>query len=216
MVSGDWQPNGVSRVSGGVEGTFERDLFLRVGGQLPFSDNQVGGLTGFTAGAGFRIEQFQLDYAFVPDGDLGTSHRLSVGYEFPNSTPIFPKPVTVMAAPVTVQAPPVTVVATPQPTPVAVQGTPRSKVEVQFELPGESLPGVGDAQAVSLIGPYEKAARDNPGDNRAWRNLGVAYLKAGQPALGIQCLEQALRLDPADQALKKWLDVYKLKHPAKP
>jgi tetratricopeptide (TPR) repeat protein len=89
-------------------------------------------------------------------------------------------------------------------------------VEVQFELPGESLPGVGDAQAVSLIGPYEKAARDNPGDNRAWRNLGVAYLKAGQPALGIQCLEQALRLDPADQALKKWLDVYKLKHPAKP
>ena len=60
---------------------------------------------------------FLLDYAFVPYGDLGTTHRISVGYEFPDQVPIPPKPVTVMSNPVTVQAPPVTVVATVQPTP---------------------------------------------------------------------------------------------------
>jgi hypothetical protein len=215
LLEGDWQPNGVSRVLGGLEGIIERDFFVRLGGQLPFSDNQVGGLTGFTAGAGFRVDQVRLDYAFVPNGDLGTSHRVSVGYEFPNPTPIPPKPVTVVA-PVTVIAPPVTVVATPVATPMPAATTPKSKVEVQFELPGENLPAKADTQAASMIGPYEKAAQANPGDSKAWRNLGVAYLKAGQTALGVQCLEQSLRLNPADTALKKWLDDYKAKHSTNP
>lgn len=216
LVMGDWQPEGVSRISGGLEGRIERDFFLRVGYQGSMSDNQVGGLTGLTAGAGFRIEQFQLDYAFVPDGDLGTSHRVSVGYEFPNPTPIPSKPVTVTAPPVTVQGPPVTVVATPPPTPVAVQGPPKSKVEIHFELPGAGAPVTVDARAASLVSVYEKAAQAAPADSRAWKNLGIAYLRAGKTALGLQCLDQALRLNPADQALKKWLDDYRTKHPQVP
>jgi hypothetical protein len=149
-----------------------------------------------------------LDYAFVPYGDLGTSHRVSVGYEFPNPTPVVSKPVTVLA-------PPVTVVATPQPLPVTA-GAPKSKVEVRFELPSAGGTPTAEAQAPSLVGPYEKAAQENPGDSRAWRKLGIVYLRTGQSALGIQCLEQALRLNPSDLELRKWLDDYHAKHPSKP
>ena len=215
-ASGDWQPNGVSRIQGGLEGAFAKDYFLRLGYQGVLQDNQINGLTGFTAGAGLRIEQFRLDYAFVPYGDLGTSHRVSVGYEFPNPTPVAPKPVTVISSPVTVQAPPVTVMATVVPTPAAATGPSKSKVEVLFDLPGQGAVSIGNSQASNLVSPYEKAAQANPNDTRAWRNLGIVYLRTGQTALGVQCLEQALRLNPSDQVLKKWLDDYHAAHPTPP
>jgi len=214
LLSGDWEPSGVSRIQGGLEGTFAGNYFLRLGYQGALTDNQIGGLTGFTAGAGLRLGPFQLDYAFVPYGDLGASHRVSVGYEFTNPTPVVPKPVTVLTAPVTVQAPPVTVVATAVPTPVAASGPPRSKVEVLFALPGTGgTPTPGNSQGSTLLAPYEKAAQDNPTDSRAWRNLGIMYLRTGQNALGVQCLEQALRLNPGDAVLKQWLDAYRAQHP---
>ncbi|HJT24811.1 MAG TPA: tetratricopeptide repeat protein, partial [bacterium] len=212
LLSGDWEPSGVSRIQGGLEGTFARDYFLRLGYQGVLQDNQINGLTGFTAGAGLRIEQFRLDYAFVPYGDLGTSHRISLGYEFPNPTPVAPKPVTVISSPVTVQAPPVTVVATPAPTPVAA-GQAKTKVEVLFDLPGKGSVPSGNAQASTLVAAYEKAAQLNPNDSRAWKNLGIVYLQTGQSALGLQCLEQAFRLNPGDTALKQWLEDYRAKHP---
>ena len=208
LLVGDWEFNGASRIQGGLEGTIERDYSLRVGYQAVLTDNQIGGLTGFTAGAGVRVGLFQLDYAFVPYGDLGTSHRVSVEYEFPNPTPVISKPVTVLS-------PPVTVVATPQPVPVA-PGTPKSKVEVRFELPSGAGTPNSDGQASTLVGFYEKAARENPGDSRAWRKLGIVYLRTGQSALGIQCLEQALRLSPGDLELRRWLENYHSQHPLKP
>jgi hypothetical protein len=152
-----------------------------------------------------------MDYAFVPNGDLGTSHRVSVGYEFPNPTPVVVKPVTIMA-PVTVQGPPVTVVATPVPS----TGPSKSKVQVLFDLPGSTITPAAQTQAAIPMAAYEKAAQQNPGDSRVWRNLGIVYLRAGKEALGVQCLEQALRLNPNDLVLKKWLDDYRTQHPHKP
>jgi Tetratricopeptide repeat len=216
LLAGDWEPNGVSRIQGGLEGTLEGKYFLRVGYQGTLENNQIEGLTGFTAGAGLRIGRIQLDYAFVPYGDLGTSHRVSVGYEFPNPTPVVSRPVTVMASPLTVQAAPVTVMLTPTPGPATVPGPPKSNVEVQFELGGASAPVTVAAGSSTLVAPYEKAVQKNPGDSRAWRNLGIIYLKTGQTALGIQSLEQALRLNPDDQVLKQWLEDYLAKHPDTP
>jgi hypothetical protein len=215
LVTGDWEPNGVSRIQGGLEGTIERDYFLRVGYQGALADNQIGGLTGFTAGGGLKIGCFQLDYAFVPYGDLGTSHRISVGYEFPNPTPVPVKPVTVMTSPVTVQAAPVTVVATPQPVPVPA-GPPKSKVEVLFELPGTTSTPPTAVQTPALAAPYEKAVQDNPQNPLAWRYLGIIYLRSGQTAQGLQCLDQALRLNPNDLALRQWLINYRINHPNNP
>ena len=72
LAGSDQRQNSVSRLQGGLEAVFDRDYFLRVGGQVPLGDNQVGGLTGFTAGAGARFGRFQVDYAFVPYGDTGS------------------------------------------------------------------------------------------------------------------------------------------------
>jgi len=213
LLAGDWEPQGVSRIQGGLEGTIQRACFLRVGYQAALKDNQVGGLTGFTAGAGFRVGRIQLDYAFVPFGDLGKSHRLSVGYIFPNPTPVASKPVTVLSRPTTVQASPVTVVVTPEPTPVPATGPPKSRVEVRFELPAAAeTPSAGSGTALP-VEPYEKAAQEHPGSALAWRNLGIVYLKLGKPELGLQCLDQALRLAPNDEALKRWLEAYRDKRP---
>jgi hypothetical protein len=210
MLAGYWEPNGVSKLQGGLEGDLEGHYFLRVGYQGALTDNQIGGLTGLTAGAGLKLGTVSLDYAFVPYGDLGTSHRVSLGYEFPNPTPVVPKPVTVIA-PVTVLIAPL-----PTPTPLPTTGPPKSKVEVHFELPGTSATPETNSETTTQLQAYEAAAQKNPQDSRAWRSLGVAYFKAGKTTLAIQCLEQALRLNPNDTALKRWLDDYRAKHPQQP
>jgi cytochrome c-type biogenesis protein CcmH/NrfG len=67
-----------------------------------------------------------------------------------------------------------------------------------------------------LIDQYEKATQTAPQDAQAWHQLGLAYWKAGKTGLAVQCLEQALRLNPDDPALKKWLEDYQAKHPDNP
>ncbi len=42
----------------------------------------VDGLTGVTAGAGLDFRRFELDYAWVPFGDLGTTNRITLAYRF--------------------------------------------------------------------------------------------------------------------------------------
>ena len=40
----------------------------------------LGGLTGLTVGGGITLGNWQVDYAWVPMGDLGQAHRLSLTY----------------------------------------------------------------------------------------------------------------------------------------
>jgi hypothetical protein len=56
----------------GAEGWYRHLFAARVG----------HGEFGVTAGAGFRIRGLGVDYAFVPNEDLGSSHRVSASYSF--------------------------------------------------------------------------------------------------------------------------------------
>lgn len=59
------------------------DLFLRAGYQLNFPDPQLSGLSGLTLGVGYSITRnIILDYAALPTGELGTSHRISLTVKF--------------------------------------------------------------------------------------------------------------------------------------
>jgi len=49
----------------------------RVGGNTR-TLGDLDGFTGVTFGLGFGLKGVGLDYAFVPTGDLGTSHRISL------------------------------------------------------------------------------------------------------------------------------------------
>jgi len=210
--SGYYEPNGVSQLQGGLEAGFLKKYFIRTGYDLPLSNNQISGFTGFTAGAGIQIESITIDYAFVPYGDLGTSNRVSLAYDFPNPTPVpTAKPVTVLVEPA--PAKPVTVFVMPTVTPILTSAPAKSSVAVHFEVPVNTAPTVTDFQVAALIQKYEQATETNPSDASAWHQLGSAYWKAGKTDLAVQCLQQSLRLNPADVKLKAWLDQYQAAHP---
>lgn len=42
----------------------------------------VEGASGFSAGFGLEFAALKVDYGFIPYGDLGTAHRVSLGYDF--------------------------------------------------------------------------------------------------------------------------------------
>lgn len=74
------QPGGLSHVNLGAEDLLMSRLSLRAGYRLNFTDQKLTGLTGLTAGAGILFSHLALDYAFVPFGELGALHRVSLTY----------------------------------------------------------------------------------------------------------------------------------------
>lgn len=60
-------------------------LSARVGYNSRISASGLGGTAGFSAGTGFDINRFSVDYAFTPFGDLGNSHRISLSMKFGKS-----------------------------------------------------------------------------------------------------------------------------------
>lgn len=61
----------------GAEWWIEKIVALRVG----YKSNQDVG-SGFTAGLGFKVATVDLDYAYVAYGDLGNTHRISLGFKW--------------------------------------------------------------------------------------------------------------------------------------
>ena len=66
----------------GGEYALGKYVAFRAGYQLGRSQDKLGGLTGFAAGLGAKYEKYSFDYAYVPFGDLGSTHRMTVGYRF--------------------------------------------------------------------------------------------------------------------------------------
>jgi len=54
---------------------------LRLGYKTDFIQD-IDVLSGLSAGLGFRWQNYQIDYAFVPYGDLGMTHRVSLSLRF--------------------------------------------------------------------------------------------------------------------------------------
>jgi len=61
----------------GVEGWIGNILALRAGYRI---NQDIG--SGWTAGLGFKMGGFALDYAYVPYSNLGNTHRISLGIGF--------------------------------------------------------------------------------------------------------------------------------------
>jgi len=66
----------------GVEYSPIKYLILRAGYRYGYDTASLGSLVGLGAGLGFRIWNVGLDYSFVPFGDLGDTHRISLGIKF--------------------------------------------------------------------------------------------------------------------------------------
>lgn len=89
-ASTELQHKGMNRVQLGTEyqffGSAATDanvLALRGGYQLNFPDAELGVLDGLTLGMGYKVTRsLSVDYAMLPAGDLGASHRLSLTVKF--------------------------------------------------------------------------------------------------------------------------------------
>lgn len=67
-----------SVIHAGVEYEFSRVLMVRAGYQFTTAP-KPDGLVGLTAGLGFKLGSWTLGYTFAPQGDLGATHRMSIG-----------------------------------------------------------------------------------------------------------------------------------------
>jgi hypothetical protein len=52
-------------------------MTLRAGYRFGYDTASLGGTVGLSAGFGFKIWDVDMDYAFVPFGELGDTHRVS-------------------------------------------------------------------------------------------------------------------------------------------
>ena len=60
----------------------ENLLAIRLGYKYGYDTASLGSIVGITGGVGFRMWGAGLDYAFVPFGDLGDTHRVSLSLKF--------------------------------------------------------------------------------------------------------------------------------------
>ena len=65
-------------LSTGIEWKFNNTVAVRSGYT---TESDIG--NGFSAGIGFYLSRFVIDYAFSPFGELGDTHRFSLTYKFP-------------------------------------------------------------------------------------------------------------------------------------
>jgi len=202
-LGGSGLNNGASLIQMGVEGRLGRNFFLRSGYQLSFLDSETGGLTGLSSGLGAKIGNLVLDYAYLPYGRLGNSHRLSVSFQFDDGSNDAPAVNPPRSAPAPAPRPPTpapaaAAPASPAPASAAVRPAPAdgkqaSSVDMVFDVPV--------TQEEQLL----KATRDRPGDAEAWKALGRYYYGKRDKARMIDAFEHGLALDPKDQALKDWM-----------
>lgn len=82
----DASPYGAFGAEAKMGGNDKLQFALRAGYNSR-STNDVDGAVGFTAGLGLELHRIALDYAFVPMGGLGLTHRISMSYGFGGQDP---------------------------------------------------------------------------------------------------------------------------------
>jgi len=66
----------------GSECWFKNIFALRIGYKYQSGANDLGSSSGLRIGCGFRWRNYGVDYAFVPYGELGNTHRISLHVKF--------------------------------------------------------------------------------------------------------------------------------------
>jgi hypothetical protein len=139
----------------GFERRVASSFWGRVGAKVPLKDNQVQGFRILTLGFGLNRPSWALDYAYEPQGELGTSHRVS--FKAALSSPLADQPATSTrekhqptASPTPVLAVKPELTATPTSTPTRVVPSPtptailkekadeKDRLKLFFELPDET------------------------------------------------------------------------------
>ncbi len=171
------------KISLGLEYVFEKILALRVGYRYQSAvDNSeyyegygTNTLAGVSAGMGIYYRDFKLDYAFVPYGFLGNTHRIALSYALPALDKSTPAPRATPA-----RAPTTAPTAAPTPAPA-----PEIKAQAQ-----ELEKKIDDFTQQIALGKFSKVqfasnkADLNPASLKTLKEIGV--LLRQYPALTIR------------------------------
>lgn len=208
---GGWRMSLASSVRLDPEAASEFDLGLELGlGQavpvavragysqdLPAFSAEVS--QRFSAGLGVGFGDYQIDYAYLPWGSFGSTHRLSLSLVQPWSHSE-PKAEPQAEAPTPQPRPQPTAAPSPQPTPLAAPAAPAR--ETRFRVLSDAVVQARALEAAGRVNQalkvYHQAATADPDDGLAWKGMAGIYQRAGQGAFARQCWQQVLRLDPGD------------------
>ena len=206
---GDLGFEGPGSLNAGFEYAFQKNYFLRGGYVLPLQDNQLGGLQGLDFGAGVRLGQFQLDYSFSFEGDLGDIQRFSLSVYF--TPPAKAAPEANGAAPASLMPP--LILPGFETTPVVPgNGQDNHPVMLRFQVTSEeglTAKELYDRAETNLkmglkkeaLDLYLKAVDKDPNFEPAWNRLGRLFFDKS-----LESYRKALELDPQNGRLRDWLN----------
>jgi tetratricopeptide (TPR) repeat protein len=93
----------------------------------------------------------------------------------------------------------------------------KDSLVVQFDLPDNPAPSGAELEKQGkyreALGAYLDAVKQNPQDAASWWALGNLYRQFHQKAYAVQCFDEVLKLQPANQKLADWLEQYKESQP---
>ena len=216
LLGATYEPYGVRRLQCGLEHHLVERLCLRMGYQATLQNNQLSGFRGLSSGFGWNAGGWALDYAFLPEGELGSSHRVSLRVKLgsermaitttptPTSTET-PTPASIPTLEITPAATPTSVAYT---APVQATPTPGESLRLFFSLPEETpIPEGKTPKGWKKNLQSAQAAVDaRPQDEQAWLALGRLYYQVGRTGEAVQCFEQVLRIKPDFPGLSEWLE----------
>lgn len=175
-------------ISAGIEYTGMKTFSIRAGYKYRLTGNNLTGLTGIAAGAGLRLGVVGLDYAFVPFGELGYTHRLALDLDF---GPAEEKAKDTKAKD------------------TKIKDTQKKELTVTEAQLYQMFFDAGTAENSGMLGEAEIQYREmlklKPDYAPALKRLGAVYFKQKKKAEAVKAFEEYIKLKPDDASVIKWL-----------
>ncbi len=187
-----------------IQGGAEYSILLNTSsinfrGGYKWMPNVLGGMTGATFGLGFGAMNQEINYSFIPMGDLGNVQHISINLAFAGAEVPQAKP-------------------TPTPSLEAVATAKKKEEENKKAVQAQNLlkQGVDFFQKGAdeeALNSYNESIQLNPNFAMTYQFLGDLYLKQNKFTEAIVAYEKSLALDPNNPLLSEWLKKWKVEHP---
>jgi len=191
-----------NRLGAGAELVAGRTLRLRAGYLVPFGKTELRSFSNLTAGLGLAYRTLDLDYTFLPLGDLGQVHRIQLTLRLGEGG-----------------------------TPAGLAPSEKSQQSTGNHAGRDAVPldieaVYGEAARMYAANDYEAAAErsrrvlaTDPRHWRAWAILGNCEYMKGRRDDSLAAYEKSLEINPDQPELIAWVEKVKsegVPEPAKP